>query len=76
METYILAIPVDNNGAREICERFEAIKFSSIKTAHIEIKKVVNEYTLFSIADYVEISNNQDFESENYFITYINVIDN
>jgi len=76
METYILAIPVDNNDSRRMCERFEDIKFPSIKTAHTEIKKVVSEYILFSIADYVQISNDQNFESENYFITYLNVTDN
>ena len=70
MKTCIILIPVENSNARKICERIEATIVNEDVDNEINDLNDV-EYDMYPISDFMDLSNNQDINLENYFITYI-----
>lgn len=86
MKTFIVLIPIlDNRNARKQCENIENTKFDiggSVQATAIDVKNKVIElinddtYNLNTIevepiTDFMNRVNNEEFNSEDYFISYV-----
>lgn len=78
MKTYIVLIPTLNLDAREICEKIENdIYLLDNVTSHNVLKIIELEYEkvdyieVWELSDFMDLVNNREFNSDNYFISYV-----
>lgn len=83
MKTYIVLIPVDNSlcSPRNACEQIENTIFQNSENALDVRKKVMFELGIETdhnievepITDFMERVNNEEFNPDNYFLSYVYV---
>lgn len=83
IKTFIVLVPVDlNDDARRICEHIENMNFVNRQDMGIAVQEEIIEYQLkgannlevMPITDFMDRVNDQEFNDENFFISYVNQI--
>ena len=82
-ETVMVAVPVAYHNARKICNLIEKQEYKSMADLRIQLDKDLDiDYdddetdkpTFFSLTDFMEECNDQYLNLENYFISYVKII--
>lgn len=82
-ETVMVVVPVAYHNARKICNLIEKQEYKSMADLRIQLDKDLDiDYdddetdkpTFFSLTDFMEECNDQYLNLENYFISYVKII--
>lgn len=79
METFIVLFNVDNGNARKQAESIENLKFGLDNVTAFNIRQEVinltgveeNEIEVESLTDFMDRVNDEEFNADNYFISYV-----
>ena len=83
MKTIVVAISVDYTNARKVCNRIENEVFETyndlrnVLNSELEVEENdVNQPQFFTMTDFMEECNDQLFDFEGTFISYVNLKEN
>lgn len=76
MATIIVSIPASHNFARKVCETIENETFENVQVLNDLIKEKLglhNNVSIYALTDFMDAINDDDFDMNSRFISYITI---